>query len=916
MVVVDGGRPWVGDTTFDAALERLAAGNVCGCLVHQDLLGDDGLGKVSAIRQIDPVVPVLISAADDITQLKAWEMGADGAVRDGGLVLGEVDTILTRLRQQRHARIQNRAAATERRVLVVDDDEDLLPLFCIVLERAGFHVLPAQNAMEELRLLHDDEVHVMLTDIMMPKISGTELVASTLAYAPQVVPLVITGLPRINAAVESMRAGAHDFLVKPVDPEQLVERVERAWRRWLLGWRSSPTMSVRSGLRVLLVENNPADTKLITALFESSVSDQFTLSHADHLETAIELFREEGFDVVLLDLNLPDSQGLETYAAFRKAAGAVPVLALTDSKSGELEEQVVLCGAQDYIKKSDVTGPLLLSRILYSVERAAMIDKLESFAQDVRASDVSRRRIIERNADAMFVVGTDRRIRFLNPAAEALLGEDMDALVGTEFAYNAATDRLVEIQIPRPGDVRFAEIRTVETQWEGETARLATIRDVTDRKRSESKLKQLADELQAANTKLERLSAHDVLTEVFNRRGLESRLRAELNRALRDGGYTAAMLIDCDEFKTVNDSLGHAVGDRALQETARRIAGAVREADVVGRIGGDEFLVILPDTDVAEALVVGERIRLAVADGELLTTDKVSMTISVGVTRVPSSAVGIETVLELTRTALHKSKTEGRNQVCGAGIGQLRSSSPANLLADLMSDQGIRPLWQPIVHIESGATVGFELLSRGPKGGFESPIDFLRLARSQDRLGAVDLRCLDVCLDAVRSVENLQPNQLVHANLFPSTVLTMAPDALLQRIDPQNLPGPLCLELSEQEFLGLSGDLAARLAILKKEGILIAIDDVGGIPGTVETALMVEPDILKIDRLLIHGSAEDPLRGHLLGRLLRVARSLEIDVVAEGVEREADAKLLMSLGVSRAQGYLWSKPVPVPSTVE
>ena len=111
----------------------------------------------------------------------------------------------------------------------------------------------------------------------------------------------------------------------------------------------------------------------------------------------------------------------------------------------------------------------------------------------------------------------------------------------------------------------------------------------------------------------------------------------------------------------------------------------------------------------------------------------------------------------------------------------------------------------------------------------------------------------------------------------------------------------------------MSEELTGRLAILKEAGILIAIDDVGGIPGTIETALMVAPDIIKIDRLVVHGSTDDPLRGRLLRRLLRVASSLGIEVIAEGVERKADARLLRSLGITRAQGYLRSKPVPIPT---
>ena len=912
-LVAEANGQWISERSLEGGLERLGVGDIHGCLIHESFLEEDGHNKVRSIRQVDRRVPVVLAQSGKLDQLSAWLLGADGGLPAAGLDLAEAKSTLERARKQRQTHLGNSKTGTERRVLVVDDDEFLLPALCDVLEIAGFHVLSADNASQALELLHREEVHVMLTDIMMPKISGTQLVAAASSYAPQLVPLVITGLPGIDAAVESIRAGAQDFLVKPVEPLLLVQRVERAWRRWLLGWRNLVESAATEGTRILLVEESPADAARIDSQLNGSTSDPFTLSIADSLDSAIQFIEKESFDVVLLDLDLPDSRGLETFAVFRKAAGSVPVLALTTSPSEELAERVVLCGAQDYIHKTNTTGPVLWSRILYSIERAEMIRKLEGFALDVRASDVSRRRNIERNSEAVVVISQDGVVRFLNPAAEALFAVDMDVVIGAPFAYEAEVAQLVECQIARPGDVRFVEIRTDETQWEGESAKLVSIRDVTDRKRSEHKLKELADELSVANTKLERLSTYDVLTEVFNRRGLLRWLAAELNRASRDGGSTAALLIDCDEFKLVNDTFGHSTGDRALQETARRIVSAVRDEDAVGRIGGDEFLVILPNTQVKEAVLVGERIRLAVSDGELLQGEKVTMTVSVGVARVPSSANGIDTVLELTQAALHRSKTGGKNQVRGAESGDFVAPTTADMLVGLLGESAMRALWQPIVEIASDAVVGYELLSRGPKGGFESPVDFLRLARNQDRLAEVDLHCLDVCLAAVRRLDTLPEGLVLHSNLFPSTLFTIPPDELIQRIDPKSLPATLCLELSEQEFVGLSEDLAGRLSVLKKEGIQIAIDDVGGIPGTVETALMVEPDVLKIDRLLVHGSSEDPLRGRLLGRLLHVANSLGIEVIAEGVERKADATLLQTLGIKHAQGFLWSKPVPVPT---
>ncbi|MBI1835139.1 MAG: EAL domain-containing protein [Burkholderiales bacterium] len=329
----------------------------------------------------------------------------------------------------------------------------------------------------------------------------------------------------------------------------------------------------------------------------------------------------------------------------------------------------------------------------------------------------------------------------------------------------------------------------------------------------------------------------------------------------------------------------------------------------MSRIGGDEFLVILPATTVAEAFYVANKIRDAMMTKCLPISNsdqKEEVTVSLGVAAIPNSLSSLNEAVALAESALIMSKRGGKNQANVLGEDQeLASKEQTDVRQCVMLGEEIRVFSQAIVDADC-RIAGYELLMRGPSlSRFEMPTDFFASARHCNILGVADLLCLRRCLEASQF---LPPCYRVHINMFPMTALETPLDELLKILA---LPRPfqLVLEFNEQEFLGNSRLLKPIVWALKSAGILIALDDVGFGSSSLETLLLLEPDIVKIDRCMIDGVADNEGKRRVLERLVACLSSLQLEMIAEGVEREEDAKVVMEMGIPFAQGFLWGSPV-------
>lgn len=436
-------------------------------------------------------------------------------------------------------------------------------------------------------------------------------------------------------------------------------------------------------------------------------------------------------------------------------------------------------------------------------------------------------------------------------------------------------------------------------------------------KRSEAndaeKIKSLTDELSTTKEQLDRVSRTDMLTEVANLRGLERTIAIEENKITRAGGHMIAVSINCDNFSKINDTLGMATGDVILKDVARRIVATLRPSDHVARVDGrDEFLVLLPDTQLAYGLRVAERIRMAVSDNPLHNLQEViQVTVSIGVVMLPHKISSVQEVLSLTRSALRRSKLTGKNKVSLGREGGTDSDMPTGMdevVESLLDISNFRTVYQPIIDLATDQVAGFELFTRGPDGAFENPGDLFRVCIENNILTTVDLQCLKLCMDMSTDIAE---NMRVHVNLFPSTILDTPIESLIE-IFPKNKGGrTYCVEISEQQFIGDPTFMREHVQKLRSAGVLVAIDDIGFGRSSLETLIFLEPDVIKVDRTYVTGIAEDKGKVRLLKRLTNVAKSLGAEVVAEGVERREDLPILQELGIHFAQGFLWGELLQV-----
>ena len=425
--------------------------------------------------------------------------------------------------------------------------------------------------------------------------------------------------------------------------------------------------------------------------------------------------------------------------------------------------------------------------------------------------------------------------------------------------------------------------------------------------------RRLVDELEDTRSQLERLTNLDRLTEVLNVRGLEKILSVEENRMVRAGGHLISILINCDNFREVNEELGHSVGDLVLKDVAKRITGTLRPSDHVARVGGDEFLVLLPDTQLAYGMRVAERIRTAVSEASLHNSRKLKkLTVSLGVATLPASISEVEAVVANARGAMQRSKGAGEEKVSLArGGGSAAKAKPGSLVDKLTSPDSYRVVYQPILDLSNEEVAGFEIFTRGLEGAFESPDEFFKLCIENNLLTPVDLQCLKLAIEKSHSIAE---GMRVHMNVFPSTIVDTSIEEFIGMFPITSGGRTYCIELSEQHFIIEPKHMRDSINAIREAGIMVAIDDIGFGRSSLESLILLEPDVVKVDRKYVTGVSDDVGKVRLLKRLTNVAKSLGAEVVAEGIERRDDVPVLQDLGVHFGQGFMWGDLLEVLPT--
>jgi diguanylate cyclase (GGDEF)-like protein/PAS domain S-box-containing protein len=538
---------------------------------------------------------------------------------------------------------------------------------------------------------------------------------------------------------------------------------------------------------------------------------------------------------------------------------------------------------------------------------------------------VARSVVLETLADGVVVLDAFHRVVDLNPAAERILassitdsiGRPIDQLLPTVASLfeRSLRSRTIdaEVQLGRDPTVRDYEVTVSPLPDQaGRTAgRLVVLRDISERK--------LAEE------RLERLAHYDTLTGLPNRKLFGDRLSQALIRGRRNPAPVALLFLDIDDFKDVNDTLGHDVGDGVLKELAVRVQACVRAEDTVARLSGDEFTVILPEiAGPSDAALVATRVLEAVRRPVTVGPHELYVTASVGVCVWPADGDDPVTLLRNADVAMYRAKAhKNRFEFYASSLSiqiAIRLELEQELRRALDRDE-LRLHYQPIISLASGRIVALEALIRWqhPTRGLLGPSEFLWRAEETGLIDPIGGWVLEqACGQARRWISradagdrslqisvNLAARQLRHPSLAAEVK-----DVLDRTSLP---PDALILEISEEAVMqDVMGNIA-MLHELKGLGVRLALDDFG----TGSTALSqlgrFPLDILKIDRIFVDGvdtSSEDAV---IVGAMTSLAEALGLLVVAEGVETASQMRALRTHGCDLVQGFLFSRPVPPAS---
>ncbi|WP_375230213.1 putative bifunctional diguanylate cyclase/phosphodiesterase [Roseobacter sp. S98] len=488
-----------------------------------------------------------------------------------------------------------------------------------------------------------------------------------------------------------------------------------------------------------------------------------------------------------------------------------------------------------------------------------------------------------------------------------------------EFMSDAHQQATVEIPVQDlelTGDIHHRILRS-----RAENGDLVILRiDTTELVRERRAVEQYAARLETANKEITYKAEHDDLTGLGNRRHLTERFAEFSGRRSAKGGEIAALHIDLDRFKQINDTMGHAAGDRVLVETSERIRRHTTGDDVIARIGGDEFVVLkYLDNDSNEPEELARTLLLELAKPTLFEGRECRFGASIGLARTPLSDV--DALLINSDVALYKAKRHGRGQLGIFDSSDLQELHRNKALADdiLRAVEGAQfvPFYQPQVDAVTGRVVGLEALARWdhPQKGILAPDAFLSVATDLNVAADIDRMIFEKAITECQSLFGQMPDPpSLSFNVSAKRVHDGDIGAIRDLVHTYS--GQVAFELLETIFLEEENDdFLFQLDRLRDLGIAIEVDDFGSGRASVVALQRIGPDRLKIDRRLVSPVTEDGNGLRLLRSIVDIGLALEMGVTAEGVETREQADILAQLGCDRLQGFFFARPMPFADLV-
>ncbi len=699
-------------------------------------------------------------------------------------------------------------------------------------------------------------------------------------------------------------------------------------------------------INLLIVEDEPRyleSTRLLLSQYVHGIDSAVTGAQA------YALLSKRAYDLALLDLRLPDASGHDIMAHIRQHQPHCRVIVMSGDSHIESAIQSLRLGAYDYLRK-----PYEPDELIKTVRNAALKLQLERdntrMLLQLEQSEQWHRLLVNTSPDIIYTLDAQGLFTFVNDSIQRTLGYAPAELIGKDYLLlvppgemeNARhrlnerrtgdrATRNFELQLKRKEDlltgitertsqdivvVEISSMGMYRARDDDSKEFLGTYgvaRDISERKQAEATIAFQA--------------YHDLLTGLPNRALFKDRLGQAIVHAKRHGQTLATLFLDMDRFKVVNDTLGHLVGDGLLQAVAQRLRGCLREGDTLSRIGGDEFMLLLPHIRTRDnAAYIAQKILASLKQPFHVEGHEIFVGISIGIAVFPDDGDTIETLVKHADIAMYHAKDSGRNDykffthdLQKSFTGRL---AVENEMRHALDKGQFEVYYQPQVSVQDQRIRGMEALIRWnhPSRGIVPPGEFIPIAEESGLIGPIsewvlNAACRQACLwreselPPITMAVNLSARQIEHPQFV---------DKFTECLRDHAMTGQgLEIEITESTLMRDMDGSIEKLRRLAELGVEISIDDFGTGYSSLSYLKKLPLHTLKIDRSFIHD-----LNGHMnngstiVAGIAAMAKGLNLNVVAEGVETRAQLEYISTLGCDAYQGYLFSRPVAAVKATE
>ena len=804
---------------------------------------------------------------------------------------------------------------TGKHIILLEDDPEHARQSISILENIGYQISWLQEPGQLAAALAKQPADAMLVDIMFPddRDAGARALLELRDKGEVACPVIFTsGRDDFDARLAAVKAGSSAYLRKPINSIELIETLSFV-----------TSQRQREKYRVMMIDDDRDMLDYYTLHLEAA---DFIVSAVDDPIQAIDRINDFNPDVLLLDIDMPACNGIELAAVIRQNVEymRLPIVFLTARQARDDKLSALLAGGDDFISK-----PAKLDYLIPSLNTRAEKNRLrlsldkQSKSRESMNQFLSMARVMP---IGFFYTDNDGNCIYLNEKCTAIIGEQAGAMLGKPWlSYIADFDRE---RIAHKWQALQQTGETLEEEisfYTEERNRVWVIVKVSASNDSKGRLNGYIGsfteitKLKQAENDVQQLAHFDSLTGLPNRLLMSARLDQAIKHAKRNNSIFYMLFVDLDGFKAINDTMGHAAGDKLLQGIAQRMRRVLREEDTVARIGGDEFALIIERIDDGSQVEnIAQKLLASVAKPVQIDGSTIHLSASIGISAYPHDGTDGDLLLRQADMAMYRAKSRGANTF-EYYHPELTDAALKNRKLEEAIRSGIRNNewvlhYQPKVNICSGEISGVEALLRWKNAQYTHlPIQqCVEAAEKISQMEALGYWILRQACEQLRAWQHKQlPIKKVAVNV--SIMQIQRPDFVqnLQAIiEETGISGEsLELEITESVIIENSQQADKSLREMKALGVQISIDDFGTGYSSLSRLKMLPVDRVKIDQSFVQDIVGNKDGEEMVHTIIVMGKNLGLKVTAEGIETREQYNLLRAKGCDEAQGFLLSEPV-------